>query len=408
MLLHVDGARLANAAAALGTLARARPPAGADAISFGGTKAGPALRRGAWCSAPGARRRGAPLPAQAVDAARVEDALRRRPVRGAARRASAGAPPPGTRTRWPGAWPTASATPSRSPSPSRPTPSSRSSTPEEAERLREDSFFYTWDEATGEVRWMCSWDTTEEDVDAFAEAVRALSSRVELPRQVPAAVRGLRQRRAAEARAPTTASRGASLVFERELRKEGRLGLWRWFLGAWGIGTYRQNDSVDVRYEAGGRAAGGRGPRHRAAAQASPGVRQRLVRRSASILPDACSTRPPRISPVAAAPTPGCGSCSTPAAPPCLHQRRARAARRRSGRPAVQRARRARAPRRRARPPRRPRRGRPLGAGGGERGRPGAARLRRAPAGRAAGASQRSADGERGLAEAGARRPTAA
>ena len=43
------------------------------------------------------------------------------------------------------------------------------------------------------------------------------------------------------------------LVFERELRKEGRLGLWRWFLGAWGIGTYRQNDSVDVQYEVGGR-----------------------------------------------------------------------------------------------------------------------------------------------------------
>ena len=43
-----------------------------------------------------------------------------------------------------------------------------------------------------------------------------------------------------------------ALVFGRELRKEGRLGLWRWFLGAWGIGTYRQNDSVDVRYEAAG------------------------------------------------------------------------------------------------------------------------------------------------------------
>jgi threonine aldolase len=44
--------------------------------------------------------------------------------------------------------------------------------PGRAEDLREEWFFYTWDEATGEVRWMCSWDTTEEDVDEFAEAVR--------------------------------------------------------------------------------------------------------------------------------------------------------------------------------------------------------------------------------------------
>jgi hypothetical protein len=44
-----------------------------------------------------------------------------------------------------------------------------------------------------------------------------------------------------------------SLVFERELRKEGKLGFWRWFLGAFGVGTYRQNDSVDVRYEIAGR-----------------------------------------------------------------------------------------------------------------------------------------------------------
>jgi hypothetical protein len=47
--------------------------------------------------------------------------------------------------------------------------------------------------------------------------------------------------------------RGRTLVFDRELRKEGRLGLWRWFLGAWGIGTYRQNDSVDVQYLVAGR-----------------------------------------------------------------------------------------------------------------------------------------------------------
>ena len=40
-----------------------------------------------------------------------------------------------------------------------------------------------------------------------------------------------------------------ALVFERELRKDRNSG-WRWLLGAWGVGTYRQNDSVDVRWEA--------------------------------------------------------------------------------------------------------------------------------------------------------------
>ncbi len=43
--------------------------------------------------------------------------------------------------------------------------------------------------------------------------------------------------------------RDGALVFERELRKD-KISGWRWLLGAWGVGTYRQNDSVDVRYEA--------------------------------------------------------------------------------------------------------------------------------------------------------------
>lgn len=43
--------------------------------------------------------------------------------------------------------------------------------------------------------------------------------------------------------------REGSLVFEQDLRKD-RISGWRWFLGAWGVGTYRQNDSVDVRYSA--------------------------------------------------------------------------------------------------------------------------------------------------------------
>jgi threonine aldolase len=41
-----------------------------------------------------------------------------------------------------------------------------------ADRLRESFRFYDWDVATGEVRWMCAFDTTEPDVDAFAAAVR--------------------------------------------------------------------------------------------------------------------------------------------------------------------------------------------------------------------------------------------
>ena len=43
--------------------------------------------------------------------------------------------------------------------------------------------------------------------------------------------------------------REGALVFERHLRKD-RISGWRWLLGAWGVGTYRQNDSVDVRYVA--------------------------------------------------------------------------------------------------------------------------------------------------------------
>ena len=43
--------------------------------------------------------------------------------------------------------------------------------PGAAEQLQQDFKFYVWDEHTGEVRWMCSWDTTEEDVDAFVDAI---------------------------------------------------------------------------------------------------------------------------------------------------------------------------------------------------------------------------------------------
>lgn len=47
---------------------------------------------------------------------------------------------------------------------------------------------------------------------------------------------------------------GDHLVFTRQLAREGRLGFWRWLSLLLGVaGTYRQNDSVDVVYEVGGR-----------------------------------------------------------------------------------------------------------------------------------------------------------
>ena len=40
-----------------------------------------------------------------------------------------------------------------------------------ADRLRKVFRFYDWNPATREVRWMCSFDTTEADVDAFVAAI---------------------------------------------------------------------------------------------------------------------------------------------------------------------------------------------------------------------------------------------
>jgi threonine aldolase len=41
-------------------------------------------------------------------------------------------------------------------------------------QLQHEYFFYTWDENRGEVRWMTSFDTTEEDIYNFAELLRKL------------------------------------------------------------------------------------------------------------------------------------------------------------------------------------------------------------------------------------------
>jgi hypothetical protein len=41
------------------------------------------------------------------------------------------------------------------------------------------------------------------------------------------------------------------LLFERELVQQ-KLSPWEWFMGLWGIGTYKRNDEVDIRYEVAG------------------------------------------------------------------------------------------------------------------------------------------------------------
>jgi threonine aldolase len=38
-------------------------------------------------------------------------------------------------------------------------------------KIRQRYFFYDWDESQAMVRWMCSWDTTEEDVEEFVKFV---------------------------------------------------------------------------------------------------------------------------------------------------------------------------------------------------------------------------------------------
>ena len=77
-------------------------------------------------------------------------------------------------------------------------------------------------------------------------------TRVELPADVVRPfeiyVNGVAQREGADYRV-----REGEIVFDRELRHEGRLGFWRWTSIILGVaGTYRQNDVVDVIYDRGG------------------------------------------------------------------------------------------------------------------------------------------------------------
>jgi hypothetical protein len=74
------------------------------------------------------------------------------------------------------------------------------------------------------------------------------SSRVRLPRGVRGPytvfVNGVRQQEGRDFRVED-----GVLVFTADLAKLEKLGFWRWFWGAWGIGDYRKDDKVDIAWE---------------------------------------------------------------------------------------------------------------------------------------------------------------
>ena len=172
MGVHVDGARIGNAAASLGTGFRAfTTDAGVDAISFGGTKNGLMIGEAVIVlnehAAPGVdflRKSSMQLASKmrfisAQLLALLTDDLWLRN----AQHANAMAATLDARVRQiPGV------------DVSRPVQANAvfAVLPADVtERLQQRFKFYTWDQTTGEVRWMCSWDTTQADVDAFTTAI---------------------------------------------------------------------------------------------------------------------------------------------------------------------------------------------------------------------------------------------
>lgn len=177
MLLHVDGARLSNAAAALGVPLRAlTTDAGVDALSFGGTKNGTmgaeavVLLRDELADGFRYRRKQAMQLASKMrfisaqlDALLAGDLWQRSAAHAnamARRLADAVGDLSGLRITQPVEANAVFAV----------------LAPEATERLQRDWPFYVWDDNTGEVRWMTAWDTAPEDVDALVAGVRAVLS----------------------------------------------------------------------------------------------------------------------------------------------------------------------------------------------------------------------------------------
>lgn len=173
LLIHMDGARLANAAAALDVHLRAlTTDAGVDVLSFGGTKNGLMcgeavvfFRKELAADFKYTRKQGMQLASKMrflavqFDALLSNDLWRKNAAHAnaMARRLAdrlAGIPRI-TLTRKVEANAVFALVP-----------------PQHVPVLQQHYFFYVWDEAASEVRWMTSFDTTEEDVEQFVAVLR--------------------------------------------------------------------------------------------------------------------------------------------------------------------------------------------------------------------------------------------
>jgi threonine aldolase len=172
MFLHVDGARIANAAASLGqTLRQATRDLGVDVLSFGGTKNGIMGGEAVVFFRPERSQDFLYLRKQSMQlaskmrfiAAQFEALLTNDLWRRSAEHANQMARLlekeisriPGVKVIW-----TVEANGVFAQIPRH-----------SVEKIKQQYFFYTWMEEESIVRWMCSFDTTEDDIRKFAEVV---------------------------------------------------------------------------------------------------------------------------------------------------------------------------------------------------------------------------------------------
>jgi threonine aldolase len=175
LLLHMDGARIANAAASLGvSLRETTRDAGVDVLSFGGTKNGGMYGEAILLFTPGLtgsfkyfRKQSMQLASKMrYIAVQFESLL--------------------TNDLWLRNASHANAMARLLAEKAATVPHVQITQPVDAngvfaiipgnmiERLQNEYFFYVWNEEISEVRWMTSWDTTEEDIDGFVDQLKKL------------------------------------------------------------------------------------------------------------------------------------------------------------------------------------------------------------------------------------------